>query len=329
MSNRIDKPLILLFVISLILLVFNLYGRMSQIEDNEKFRQIEMSEILRKDFEQLVIYNRIPKTGSTTLTNAIGYDLCKINNFYSIHLNMTKNRYMMNLIDQGTFVRNISKWKDRLPAFYHGHVAFIDFTKFGYSNPIYINMIREPLDRLLSHYYFLRYGDNYRVGLKRSRAGNNETFDDCIKRKGNDCDIKNIWLQIPYFCGSHSFCSEPGNNFALKTAKKNFLNYYLIVGTTNKLEQLIELLEYLVPRFFKGAYNHFKNLPPSKTHLRSTLKKISPTEETINIVKENKIYQMEKEFYDFVSYEFDKVWEKIFTKNSFLKNQYHYEKIKP
>uniref|UniRef100_A0A0N5BXM8 Uncharacterized protein n=1 Tax=Strongyloides papillosus TaxID=174720 RepID=A0A0N5BXM8_STREA len=302
---------------------------MSQIENDEKSWENEMSRVLTENSEQIIIYNRIPKTGSTTLTNAIGYDLCKVNNFNSIHLNMTKNRYIMNLVDQGTFIRNISGWKDKLPAFYHGHVAFIDFTKFGYPNPIYINMIREPLDRLLSHYYFLRYGDNYRVGLRRSKAGNNETFDDCIKRKGNDCDIKNIWLQIPYFCGSHYFCSEPGNQFALEVAKKNFINHYLVVGTTDKLEQLIKLLEYLIPKFFKGAFKHFKKLPANKAHLRSTLKKVPPTEETIEIVKSSKIYQMEKDFYDFVSSEFDKLWERIFTKSTTLINQYHYEKIKP
>uniref|UniRef100_A0A0N5A646 Heparan sulfate 2-O-sulfotransferase n=1 Tax=Parastrongyloides trichosuri TaxID=131310 RepID=A0A0N5A646_PARTI len=305
---------------------------MSQVEEDKKvyYKEISKVKLLSMEYQNnIIIYNRIPKTGSTTLTNAIGYDMCKVNNFNSIHLNMTRNRYMMNVIDQGTFIRNISNWKDKIPAFYHGHVAFINFNKYGYSNPIYINMIREPLDRLLSHYYFLRYGDNYRIGLKRSRSGNNETFDDCIKRNGNDCDMKNLWLQIPYFCGTSSFCSIVGSEEALKMAKYNFLNYYLIVGTTNNLEKLIMLLEKLLPNFFDGAYKHYKELPSNKSHLRSTNKKIPPDSETLEIVKNNPIYKMEKEFYDFVENEFNRTWDKVFVKDSFLENQFHYEKIKP
>uniref|UniRef100_A0A915CNW4 Uncharacterized protein n=1 Tax=Ditylenchus dipsaci TaxID=166011 RepID=A0A915CNW4_9BILA len=221
----------------------------------------------------IIFYNRIPKTGSTTLTNALGHDLSVVNHFHTIHVNLTKNNFAMNLVDQGLLIRNICTWTEVQPAFYHGHVAFLDFTKFGYANPIYINLVREPFDRFLSYYYFLRYGDNYRVGLKRSRAGNNQTFDQCVQKNGKDCDPKNMWLQIPYFCGTAHFCSDVGNEKALQQAKWNLSNRYLVVGLTERLEDMVALLEHLLPSFFDGAIEHFQSLTESRAHLRYTKRK--------------------------------------------------------
>uniref|UniRef100_A0A1I7WPU3 Uncharacterized protein n=1 Tax=Heterorhabditis bacteriophora TaxID=37862 RepID=A0A1I7WPU3_HETBA len=34
-----------------------------------------------------------------------------------------------------------------------------------------------------------------------------QTFDECLERNGRDCDMKQLWMQIPYFCGNHHFCS--------------------------------------------------------------------------------------------------------------------------
>ncbi|CAB03945.2 Heparan sulfate 2-O-sulfotransferase hst-2 [Caenorhabditis elegans] len=284
---------------------------------------------------KIVIYNRIPKTGSTTFTNAIAYDLYKENGFSVLHVNMTKNRQVMSLPDQYTFVNNITTWTERLPAFYHGHVAFIDFQRFGIANPIYINIIREPLERLLSHYYFLRYGDNYRIGLKRSRAGNNETFDECYSRGGKDCDMKQMWIQIPYFCGHYHFCTEVGNPEALRVAKQNVLEKYLLVGTTSRMRDMIALLEVTVPDFFKGALGHFDSLDANRAHLRYTKKKIPPNDQTLSMIRRDEVYKMEREFYDFINNLFDAVFKKatngISKADDLVKLplQYHFEKIKP
>lgn len=289
----------------------------------------------RNVFGQIVIYNRVPKTGSTTLTNAVAYDLFKANGFNVIHVNITKNKQILSLGDQYHFVNNVTTWTERLPAFYHGHLSFVDFTRFGFPNPIYINILREPLDRLLSHYYFLRYGDNYRIGLKRSRAGNNETFDECVDRNGHDCDVKQLWLQIPYFCGHHHFCSDVGSTEALEQAKRNLLEYYTVVGVTERLTDFIALLEHTLPHFFKGALTHYMDLDQNRAHLRSTKKKITPNDHTVSVIKRTTAYKLEKEFYDFAKNEFDALFKKATNGTGRLESlqtnvhQFHYEKIKP
>ena len=51
------------------------------------------------DDEQLIIYNRVPKTGSTSFAG-IAYDLCSRNNFHVLHVNTTKNVHTLSIPDQ-------------------------------------------------------------------------------------------------------------------------------------------------------------------------------------------------------------------------------------
>lgn len=53
----------------------------------------------RSDRDMIIMYNRVPKTGSTSFVN-VAYDLCKRNRFNVLHLNITGNMHVMSIADQ-------------------------------------------------------------------------------------------------------------------------------------------------------------------------------------------------------------------------------------
>lgn len=174
------------------------------------------------DENLVVIYNRVPKTGSTSFIN-LAYDLCKKNQFFVLHINITANMHVLSLSNQVELIRALNHWvvvdsevHSWLVSYVSGsictqhhwmerHQAGIVSWPYGVSGffevslaprpleapkndsvetksiiffrfsmpqkPIYINLIRKPLDRLVSYYYFLRNGDNYRPNLIRRKAG--------------------------------------------------------------------------------------------------------------------------------------------------------------
>ncbi|XP_050077999.1 heparin sulfate O-sulfotransferase [Anopheles maculipalpis] len=290
--------------------------------------KVDDSTTYRNYDEQIVIiYNRVPKTGSTSFVN-LTYDLCKKNAFHVLHINITANMHVLSLPNQLKFVRNITAWDSMKPAFYHGHMAFLDFSKFSMpSKPLYINLIRQPLDRLVSYYYFLRYGDDYRPYLVRHRAGDTMTFDECVARQKPDCDPTNMWLQIPFFCGHHAECWNPGSSWALEQAKRNLVNEYFLVGLTEEMDEFIELLELSLSRLYKGAVQHFQK--SNKSHLRKTKSKVEPAPETVAKIKESTVWQMENELYEFARDQFHFVQKKLRTPGRNVMQDFMYEKIKP
>lgn len=288
----------------------------------------------------VVIYNRVPKTASTSFVG-VAYDLCSRNKFHVLHVNVSRNRYTLSLQDQLRFARNVTSWKEKKPAFYHGHLAFLNFDRLpGWrgggggevDNPVYINVIRRPLDRLVSYYYFLRYGDDFRPYLKRKRMGDKATFDECVLKGGQDCAPENLWLQIPFFCGHVSACWQPGNAWALEQAKRNLVSKYLVVGVTEELESFVQLLEITLPRFFKGAAKLYAS--GKKSHLRKTANKKDPSPETVEQIQASDIWKMENEFYEFALDQFHFIRKKSLDirKSDLVENgtqMFFYEKIRP
>ncbi|XP_034945217.1 heparin sulfate O-sulfotransferase [Chelonus insularis] len=276
----------------------------------------------------LMIYNRVPKTGSTSFVGVV-YELCKQNKFHALHINVSNNMHTLTLSNQIQFVNNITQWDGMKPAFYHGHMAFINFHKFGVKQiPLYINLLRKPLDRFVSYYYFLRYGDNFRPHLIRKKHGDTKTFDECVKNDQADCDPNNMWLQIPFLCGHDPDCWQVGNKWALEEAKRNLANNYLLVGVTEELDEFIQILQIIFPRFFRGAYDYFVH--SNKSHLRQTTQKINPLPETIRKIHNSTVWQMENELYNYALAHFHNVKKRLFKANpQDLYQHFMYEKIRP
>ncbi|XP_067002289.2 heparan sulfate 2-O-sulfotransferase 1 [Anabrus simplex] len=302
-----------------------------QLRELEHRRLVDNRAPVVDSREMVVIYNRVPKTGSTSFVG-VAYDICKQNGFHVLHINITGNMHVLTLANQLRFVQNISHWNSIKPAFYHGHMAFVDFEKFGVSHrPIYINLIRKPLDRLVSYYYFLRFGDDFRPHLVRRKHGDKMTFDQCVKSRQSDCDPNNMWLQIPFFCGHSPDCWVPGNKWALAEAKRNLLNKYFLVGVTEELADFVRVLEVTLPNFFHGAASHYET--SNKSHLRRTAQKVQPSAETVAQIQDSPIWRMENELYEYALELFHYIKKRtIISKDGGPPErgqQFMYEKIRP
>ncbi|CAG5096763.1 Similar to Hs2st: Heparin sulfate O-sulfotransferase (Drosophila melanogaster) [Cotesia congregata] len=289
-------------------------NKLTEVENYTKNMREFKSNTGSEKFEDItIIYNRVPKTGSTSFVGVV-YDLCKKNKFHTLHINITNNMHTLTLYNQIQFITNVTQWDVIKPAFYHGHIAFLNFNKFGVKRmPLYLNLLRKPLDRFVSYYYFLRYGDNFRPHLIRKKYGDTKTFDECVKASQADCDPSNM---------------EVGNRWALEEAKRNLVNNYFLVGVTEELDEFIHTLQIVLPSFFRGAHDMFSH--SDKSHLRQTIQKIDPLPETVKKIQNSTVWKMENELYNFALSYFHSVKKRLINASSQDLNQHFmYEKIRP
>lgn len=97
LANRIDNPI-----------------KVSQGTKVKSPEQVAVSNVGTED-DLVVIYNRVPKTGSTSFVN-VAYELCKKNRFHVLHVNISANMHVLSLPNQISFVRNVSSWTAMKPG---------------------------------------------------------------------------------------------------------------------------------------------------------------------------------------------------------------------
>jgi len=229
-----------------------------------------------------VIYNRVNKCGSTSMLRLLE-DLGFRNNFALAGLGMPKLRSFKEL-DKATFARFLCSENNPRMVFSR-HLYFVDWSEFGCDIP-YFNLIRDPVERFISRYYFHRRNfikfhsnndlkDSIRKQLYRS-------VDECVIGNHTEClysgimatgdytdyrvhSLENLDLdafsenysfrmdsQIPFFCGDSIDCRTIGSDEALKMAITNINTKFVTVGLLEEFDKSLIVMECKLNSFLKG-----------------------------------------------------------------------------
>ncbi|XP_002740644.1 uronyl 2-sulfotransferase-like [Saccoglossus kowalevskii] len=227
-----------------------------------------------------LIYNRVGKCGSRSL-QYVNDILSRWNRFNHIK-SMDFHQKRFSDEQQMQVVKEISELE--APFIYDRHVNFLDFTKFGHSRVPYINLVRDPLERVMSFFYYKRYGDM--IDKKELDPSLNNTFEDCVLKEMSECSSIGPNRMVPFFCGHSEECMKP-TRWALETALRNIIENYVFVGTIEDFPTTLYILEFIMPQFFTGASDSYK-LVQSRGHVDAfkTAYKEEASEEMKEIMRE-------------------------------------------
>lgn len=218
----------------------------------------------------LLVYNRIPKCASSTmqtilrrLSRHLGYE----------HVSsLIYNQHQLSQDDQEELVDNLTTSAKAAPSTalsYDRHLYYTNFTLLGMDRPVYINIIRDPVERFISSFYYRRSEER----LSRIQARGhpvspspswvNRTVEQCVFYNDPECTFipgEEKEMILTYFCGHHNFCRIVGHQGALQIAKQVVSEEYSVVGLLDHMDTSLLLMETLVPRFLTGALKVYLNI---------------------------------------------------------------------
>ena len=162
----------------------------------------------KKSNQSVLVFNRTPKAGSETIWNLLDF-LSKPNNFssYSDSSEVKKQRgsencFLSDIVQRQTYVDMLhdgaNGYNMSVPFSYVKHLNFLNFEEFNKTNPIYVNMVRHPVERVISWFYYMR--QNWYL-IERDPAKNSTelkkrrlppsmykyTYEDCFEKQMNEC----------------------------------------------------------------------------------------------------------------------------------------------
>lgn len=220
-----------------------------------------------------MIYNRLPKCGSTTMREVIR-ELAKRNRFRDIHngvgsMMLPQWNRSLEAIHQNTRVLPDGRRvfvgpgkKNYTRALFVNHVFYFSHETLGDSLE-YINIARHPLNQTQSHFYYMvdpmrgELANRTKAIREKDPCGCADmTFGECVRTaRERGCERENLQLHqdlLRYLCGYGPEC-EQDTEERYQIARARLQRRYLFVGLTEHLELSAKALERLLPDYFHGA----------------------------------------------------------------------------
>lgn len=168
----------------------------------------------------VLFFNRVAKVGSEALMELL-QDMESLNDLTVI----TRGPYVDN-----SRVRTLEKqqiqaeWINDLAegTVYIEHCNWLNFTEFGMQKPIMINLVRDPVERQISWYYYVRGAYKNAIYYKKNpnhpikpESWFKKDFNDCVLNNDKECQFVpgtvkdpdgNHMRQSLFFCGHSQEC---------------------------------------------------------------------------------------------------------------------------
>ncbi|XP_076336643.1 uronyl 2-sulfotransferase-like isoform X2 [Tachypleus tridentatus] len=206
-----------------------------------------------------LMYNRAPKCGSTTIYNIMRK--LSVDLGYQHYNSKIYDKKILDESQQRRFVKRVRKMPS--PCSFDRHVFFVNFSKFGEKSPLYINVVRDPVERIISSYFYRRVTARRRANKERLNEYWMNKFEQCVLSSDPECTFIDgrtySVLLLPYFCGQDKKCLVHNHPWALWQAKQNIEKFYPVVGVLEDMNTTLIVLERRLPRFFRGALKLYHN----------------------------------------------------------------------
>lgn len=280
---------------------------------------------------QVFIYNRVPKSASTYFTRLL-LSFSRSKHQFRCVRSWKNSPYRLSVSEQNRlkrFLERQAKKSVHQRLIYDRHFHFIPFQSTAKTEFFYFNLIRDPVERALSHFNYQRY-----VCVTKEKKGQsctsmdpslvNMTMDQCISKINPiQCISKShgVRSMLSFYCGHHPICDDsktlPTSSTVINMAKENIERYYLSIGLLESLPQSLELFEVLSPDTFRHLKKHYEQFGSSigihRTARKFRRQATSNTSQTLR-----QLLQHEYELYQFIRQRFVHQYNKYFHKSPII-----------